>query len=52
LKQGTALMIPVFLQTQNNLLKSEHEDVKAVMAIESVILPWGRPCWWQAVGAA
>jgi hypothetical protein len=33
LKQGTALMIPVLLQTQNNLLKSEHEGVDAVEAI-------------------
>ena len=27
LEQGTALFVPVFLQSQNNLLKSEHRDV-------------------------
>ena len=52
LKQGAALMIPVVLQTQNNLLKSEHEGVNAVMAVELIILAWGRPCWWRAVGVA
>jgi hypothetical protein len=33
LKQGTALMIPVLLQAENNLLKSEHEGVNVAMAI-------------------
>ena len=33
LEQGAALLIPVLLQTQNNLLKSEHEDLNAIKAV-------------------
>lgn len=38
LQQGTALLIPVFLELKNNLLKSKHQKVNIIDLAKGLIL--------------